>query len=229
MVTDEHREAGVTLRLCASRAACRAGVASSIRCRPPPWPCSPGTCASMTIRPWLPLRPAPSAVVPAFVIDDAIITRFRAHASRLAFLIDSLADLDSSLRDRGGALVVRRGDWVPAVIGAAKEAGASVIHVADDYSGYAQRRLARLETAAAGRANRGPQAPRGHAGRAGYADPRQRAGLPGVRPVLPALAGRTDAAAGDDATDDHAAAARQPGQAARAGRADDRQAGTGPA
>ena len=91
-----------------------------------------------------------SAVVPAFVIDDAIITRFRAHASRLAFLIDSLADLDSSLRDRGGALVVRRGDWVPAVIGAAKEAGASVIHVADDYSGYAQRRLARLETAAAG-------------------------------------------------------------------------------
>ncbi len=58
-------------------------------------------------------------------------------------------DLDSSLRDRGGALIVRRGEWVPAVTGAAKEAGASVIHVADDYSGYAQRRLARLETAAA--------------------------------------------------------------------------------
>ena len=150
-----------------------------------------------------------SAVVPAFVIDDAIITRFRAHASRLAFLIDSLADLDSSLRDRGGALIVRRGDWVPAVIGAAKEAGASVIHVADDYSGYAQRRLARLETAAAAERIEVRRHPGVTLAEPGALAPASGPGLPGVRPVLPALADGADAAAGDDPTGDHAAAAHQ--------------------
>jgi deoxyribodipyrimidine photo-lyase len=93
---------------------------------------------------------AGSTVVPVFVVDDAIIRRFRAHASRLAFLIDSLADLDGSLRDRGGALVIRRGRWTAEVIALARETGATAIHVADDYSGYAQRRLARLDEAARG-------------------------------------------------------------------------------
>ena len=90
-----------------------------------------------------------ATVVPAFVIDDDIICRFRAHASRLAFLTEALADLDEGLRQRGGALVIRRGRWPAAVLALARTTGATTIHVADDYSGHAQRRLASLRTAAA--------------------------------------------------------------------------------
>ncbi len=89
------------------------------------------------------------AAVPAFVIDDDIIRRFSAHANRLAFLTESLADLDESLRLRGGSLVIRRGRWPAAVLALARDAGATAIHVADDYSGYAQRRLADLAARAA--------------------------------------------------------------------------------
>jgi deoxyribodipyrimidine photo-lyase len=89
------------------------------------------------------------AVVPAFVIDDDIVSRFSAHANRLAFLTESLADLDESLRLRGGSLVIRRGRWPAAVLALARESGATAIHVADDYSGYAQRRLASLTARAA--------------------------------------------------------------------------------
>ena len=89
------------------------------------------------------------AVVPAFVLDDDLLTRTARHASRLAFLHASLRDLDASLRGAGGSLVVRRGSWVPTVIATAREAGVSTIHVADDVSGYARARLTRLEAAAA--------------------------------------------------------------------------------
>jgi len=85
-----------------------------------------------------------AAVVPAFVIDDEIVGRFSVHANRLAFLTESLADLDESLRQLGGSLVIRRGDWPATVLALARTTGAAVIHVADDYSGYARRRLARL-------------------------------------------------------------------------------------
>ena len=89
-------------------------------------------------------------VVPLFVFDDAVLARWRDHANRLAFLLESLHDLDQSLRGLGGALVVRRGEWAPAVLRTALGAGAGQIHVAEDVSGYAARRLARLADAAAG-------------------------------------------------------------------------------
>ncbi|HEY2286673.1 MAG TPA: deoxyribodipyrimidine photo-lyase, partial [Streptosporangiaceae bacterium] len=89
-------------------------------------------------------------VVPAFVLDDDLLARPGVSASRLSFLHDSLRDLDAGLREAGGALVVRRGAWVDTVIETARAAGAETIHVADDVSAYAQRRLRRLERAAAG-------------------------------------------------------------------------------
>ncbi|HEX3488943.1 MAG TPA: deoxyribodipyrimidine photo-lyase, partial [Streptosporangiaceae bacterium] len=92
---------------------------------------------------------AAPAVLPTFVLDDELLARTAGHVSRLAFLHASLLDLDAGLRDAGGGLVVRRGPWVPTVIGAAREAGVGTIHVADDVSGYAAGRLARLEAAAA--------------------------------------------------------------------------------
>jgi deoxyribodipyrimidine photo-lyase len=88
-----------------------------------------------------------ASVVPLFVLDDALVNGTH-NATRLRFLLEALADLDASLRQRGGALVVRRGPWLATVIETARACGAQVIHIADDVSGYAHARLARLKAAA---------------------------------------------------------------------------------
>lgn len=91
-----------------------------------------------------------AAVVPLFVLDEVILARAAEHANRLGFLLDSLHDLDASLRKLGGPLVVREGPWVKTVLETAQQAAAGRIHVAEDVSGYAAGRLERLERAAAG-------------------------------------------------------------------------------
>ena len=89
-------------------------------------------------------------VVPLFVFDDAILrSRFNAP-NRTGFLLDSLADLDASLRDRGGALITRRGAWVAEVLRVARDTGAESIHVSDDVSAFAGARRSQLETDAVG-------------------------------------------------------------------------------
>ncbi len=67
--------------------------------------------------------------------------------NRIAFLLDSVHDLDRSLRERGAKLLIRRGDPVKEVLDVARRAGADTIHVAEDVSAYAHRRQARLERA----------------------------------------------------------------------------------
>jgi deoxyribodipyrimidine photo-lyase len=52
-------------------------------------------------------------VVPLFVVDPALGTR---SANRARFLAESLADLRTSLRERGADLVLRRGDPAAEVI-----------------------------------------------------------------------------------------------------------------
>lgn len=88
-------------------------------------------------------------VVPLFVLDDEIVGRGFAGPNRLGFLHDSLVDLDAALRARGGALVMRRGNWVHEVVRVARDADAAEIHLAEDVSGYARRRVAALERAGA--------------------------------------------------------------------------------
>ena len=78
-------------------------------------------------------------VVPLFVLDDAVLAAFGAP-NRVAFLLDSLRDLDASLRGLGGALVVRRGDVVREV----EALGCDVVYVAEDVSEYARGREGRL-------------------------------------------------------------------------------------
>ncbi len=80
-------------------------------------------------------------VVPLFVFDDRLVRRLRRSANRLQFLVDSLQDLDTALRERGGALVVRRGDWAEEVAHVTLETGADVVHVSNDVSPLARRRL----------------------------------------------------------------------------------------
>jgi deoxyribodipyrimidine photo-lyase len=91
-----------------------------------------------------------SQVIPCFIVDDEVLARSGEHATRLAFLADALTDLDAGLRALGGALVVRRGQWIDWVMEIARSATASHIHVSDDYSAFAIRRLTGLEKAAAG-------------------------------------------------------------------------------
>ena len=72
-------------------------------------------------------------VLPLFVLDEASRARATATAgNRLAFLHESLADLDASLRERGAALVVRRGDVVAETTGTAREIGAEAVFASAD-------------------------------------------------------------------------------------------------
>jgi deoxyribodipyrimidine photo-lyase len=86
------------------------------------------------------------AVVPLFVLDDSIIDA--ASPNRLGFLVDSLRDLDQSLRRCGVPLVVRRGRWVDEIMAVASQTAADSIHIADDVSSYAKLRLERLRRVA---------------------------------------------------------------------------------
>jgi deoxyribodipyrimidine photo-lyase len=89
-------------------------------------------------------------VVPLFVLDPAILGSPATGANRLRFLRRSLEDLDRSLRRLGAGLVVRSGDPVDQAVRLAREAGAEAIHLSDDVSAYAARRLRRLSRAADG-------------------------------------------------------------------------------
>lgn len=88
---------------------------------------------------------AAETVLPLFVVDDGIRgTRYGAAANRGAFLLESLADLDTSLRKRGAALTVRRGEVVAETVRIAREIGAEAVFATADVSPYARERERRL-------------------------------------------------------------------------------------
>ena len=86
------------------------------------------------------------SVVPLFVFDPRLLAGGHASGNRLAFLLESIADLDNGL---GGRLVTRVGDPVEEALRVAAEAEAQVIDLATDVSRYARRREQRLRLAAA--------------------------------------------------------------------------------
>jgi len=83
-------------------------------------------------------------VVPAFVFDERLIEGRPGTPNRLSFLLESLRDLDRSLRERSSALVTRRGDVVEELIRLARDCGADRVFMSEDVSGYAQDRSRRL-------------------------------------------------------------------------------------
>ncbi|WP_053204760.1 cryptochrome/photolyase family protein [Jiangella muralis] len=89
-------------------------------------------------------------VMPLFVLDDSILSGRNAAPNRAAFLAQALADLRERLRERGGDLVLRRGDVVEETMAAVAETGATALVCSADVSGYAQRRERRLADACAG-------------------------------------------------------------------------------
>ncbi len=83
-------------------------------------------------------------VTPLFVLDDALLRGPCGSPNRLSLLLDCLHDLDGSLRERDGRLVMRRGDPVEEALQVAHDGKAGAIHLSDDYSAHARRRRERL-------------------------------------------------------------------------------------
>ncbi|GAD51558.1 deoxyribodipyrimidine photolyase [Halarchaeum acidiphilum MH1-52-1] len=77
-------------------------------------------------------------VLPVFVFDDAVLT----HGSdrRVAFLLDALAGLRAAYRERGGDLLVHRGDPSGVLPDVAFDYDVDAVHWNADYSGLAQDR-----------------------------------------------------------------------------------------
>jgi deoxyribodipyrimidine photo-lyase len=86
-------------------------------------------------------------VVPLFVFDEAILGSAFARPNRVAFLLAALRDLDASLTSRGARLVLRSGDVVHETVALASDVGVEAVFIAEDVSGYAQRRQRRFEQA----------------------------------------------------------------------------------
>jgi deoxyribodipyrimidine photo-lyase len=84
-------------------------------------------------------------VVPLFVLDERILGSRYAAPNRVAALLEALEDLRSSLRARGGDLLVRRGDVTDEVRGVLTEVEADELHLSADVSGYAARRQEQLD------------------------------------------------------------------------------------
>ncbi|GIU85265.1 MAG: deoxyribodipyrimidine photo-lyase [Acidimicrobiales bacterium] len=81
-------------------------------------------------------------VLPVFVLDPA--AGLSRSANRRAFLFESLRDLRDSLRALGAELFIRRGDTASELALIVRETGATSVHLAEDVSLAARRRLRHL-------------------------------------------------------------------------------------
>ena len=88
-------------------------------------------------------------VIPAFVLDERVLAGSAASPNRLSFLLDSLRDLDSSLRARGAGLVLAHGDVVEQTLRIALRFRAQAVYMSADTTPYARERRARLGRACA--------------------------------------------------------------------------------
>ena len=86
-------------------------------------------------------------VAVAFCFDDALIGGRHASGPRTQFLLECLADLDRSLRDRDSRLFVRRGRPAEEIPALARELGADTVHVTVDVGPFARRRQREVKRA----------------------------------------------------------------------------------
>jgi deoxyribodipyrimidine photo-lyase len=92
---------------------------------------NPALCAALE---------ASDRIVPVFCFDDRILHGRHASGSRTQFLLECLADLDGSLRERGGRLVIRHGRPEEELPKLGREAGADAIHCTRDVTPFARGR-----------------------------------------------------------------------------------------
>ncbi len=86
-------------------------------------------------------------VIPLFCLDDRLLHGRHASGSRTQFLLECLADLDASLRERGSGLVLRHGPPECELAALASETGASALHFSGDVTPFARARGARVREA----------------------------------------------------------------------------------
>ncbi len=90
-------------------------------------------------------------LVPVFCLDDRLLAGRHASGPRTQFLLQSLEDLDRSLRRRGSRLVVLRGIPERVLPSLARQLGAGRLHFSADVSPFARARDSAV-AAALGRA-----------------------------------------------------------------------------
>jgi deoxyribodipyrimidine photo-lyase len=83
-------------------------------------------------------------VVPVFCFDDRLLHGRHSSGPRARFMLESLAELDAELRERGSGLVVRHGPPEREMPELAREVGAESVHATADVTPYARRRDARV-------------------------------------------------------------------------------------
>jgi len=83
-------------------------------------------------------------VVPVFCLDDRILHGRHASGPRTQFLLECLADLDRSLRMRGGGLVIRHGPPERELTELAEQVGAEELHFTADTTPFSRRREERV-------------------------------------------------------------------------------------
>jgi deoxyribodipyrimidine photo-lyase len=88
---------------------------------------------------------ASGPAVPVFVVDPAILEH--AGPPRVQFMIDGLRSLRAAYRERGGDLLVRRGDPARILPDLATSIDADAVHWNADYSGLARERDERTHSA----------------------------------------------------------------------------------
>ena len=86
-------------------------------------------------------------VIPAFVLDPVLLNGRFASGPRTAFMLDCLRELDGALRERGSALVVRRGAAERELPALAEETSAQTVYWASDATPYALERDRRVREA----------------------------------------------------------------------------------
>lgn len=80
------------------------------------------------------------SVIPVFVLDPDILARPDTAAGRVSYLLDALRELQASYAQRGGSLILRKGDPVQVLPQVAQAAGAVAVYWNQDVEPYAQRR-----------------------------------------------------------------------------------------
>lgn len=83
-------------------------------------------------------------VIPLFILDERLWQSRYSSQNRIAFLLDGLRALDSSLQERGSKLVVRAGEPVEVLRSLLAETGARAIFAEEDITPYARARDARV-------------------------------------------------------------------------------------
>ncbi|MGI8902649.1 MAG: cryptochrome/photolyase family protein [Solirubrobacteraceae bacterium] len=88
-------------------------------------------------------------VVPVFCFDQRLLGGRHRSGPRAQFLLECLADIDASLRERGSGLVVRHGPPEQELCSLAGECGAGRVHMSADAGPFARQRDERVGRALA--------------------------------------------------------------------------------